>query len=108
MIWRVLAALAALAGLGLGGLWFLGSSLALGLAECPPEAQSGLCAPRHEDLLTALEMALVIGGTIVAVAGGLLSAHSRRPHRLVAPAVVLVVLSFCADLILAGHELPAG
>jgi hypothetical protein len=105
VIWRVLAALG---GLVLGGLWFLGSGLALGLAECPPEARSGLCAPRHEDLLAALEIALVIGGTIVALAGGLLSARTGRPHWLLGAVAVLGVLGLCSDVVLAGQEQPPG
>lgn len=105
MIWRVLAGLA---GLALGALWFVGSGLALGLRECPLENPSGLCAESHENLLAALEIAVVLGGTLVAVAGGALSARSGRPHWLVGALVVLGVLSFCGDLVSAGQELPPG
>jgi len=105
VIWRVLAALA---GLLLGGLWFFGSGFALGLAKCPPDTGSGLCAPWHEDLLAVIEAVLVISGTVVAVGGGLLSARTGRPHWLVAAVVVIGVLGLTADVVLAGQEQPPG
>jgi hypothetical protein len=105
VIWRVLAALA---GLLLGALWFFGSGLALGLAECPTDTGSGLCAPRHEDLLAVIEAALVLGGTVLAVGGGLLSAWTGRAYWLVAAVVVIGVLGLAADVVLAGQEQPPG
>jgi hypothetical protein len=99
-------ALATLAGLVLGALWFLGSGLALVSRSVRSEARSGLCAPRHEDLLAALEAALVIGGTVVAVAGGLLSAYRRRPHWLLGAMVAVAVLGSCSELVLAGQAPP--
>lgn len=103
---RAMPALLALCGLALGGLWWLGSGLALGLAECPPETTTGLCAPRHERLLTALEVALVLGGTLAAIAGGALAAYRRRPRWLLVAVIVLAMLGLCADLVLTDQEQP--
>jgi hypothetical protein len=100
-IWRVLAVLG---GLLLGAVWFIGSGLALGLAECPVEATAGLCAARHEDLLAALEAAIVLAGTIIAPAGGVLTARRGRLEWLACAVMILALLGFCADLLLAGQE----
>jgi len=103
---RATQATLALGGVVLGGLWWLGSGLALGLAECPPETTAGLCGPRHERLLTALEVALVLGGMLAAIAGGALAAYRRRPRWLLVAVIVLAVLGLCADLVLTGQEQP--
>lgn len=101
LIWR---GLAVMGGLLLGALWLVGSGLALGLRECPPEpTTAGLCEPRHETLLAALEAAIVLGGAIVPVAGGLFTAHRGRAQWLVGAVVVLGVLGLCADRVLVGQ-----
>ena len=60
--------------LALGGLVRApsGSSAAAwpGPRGLPYNARSGLCAPRREDLLTAIEIALVLRSTGIAVAVG--------------------------------------
>ena len=99
--------LAVLGGLLLGALWLIGSGLALGLRECPLEpTTSGLCESRHATLLAALEAAIVLTGTVIPVAGGLLTAHRGRPGWLLGAVVLLAVLGFCADLVLAGQLQP--
>jgi hypothetical protein len=104
-IWRTLAVLG---GLVLAALWFFGSGLLLGLRECPGEGGSGLCAPGHEDLLAALEVTIVLSGTMISLAGGVLSAVTRRPHWLAGAVVLLGVLGLCGDVIAAGQEQPPG
>lgn len=102
--WRVLAVLG---GLLLGALWLVGSGLALGLRECPPEpTTAGLCESHHATLLAALEAAIVLVGAAVSVAGGLFTAHRGRPGWLLGAVVILAVLGLCADLVLVGQVQP--
>jgi hypothetical protein len=102
-IWRMLAVLG---GLILAALWCFGSGLLLGLRECPVEGGSGLCAPGHEDLLAALEVAIVMSGTMISLAGGVLSALTRRPQWLAGAVVLLGGLGLCGEVVAAGQEPP--
>ena len=105
LIWRLLAVMG---GLLLGALWLIGSGLALGLRECPPDATTaGLCEARHATLLAALEAAIVLGGAVVC--------RMRWPvHRAPRPPGVAAsgpspssgVLGLCADRVLVGQVPP--
>lgn len=105
LVWR---ALAVLTGLLLGAVWFVGSGLALGLAECAPQTLSALCDPRREHLLAALEAAIILAGTIIAPLCGVLAARRGRPEWLIGAVALLGALSLCADLVLADQAQPPG
>ena len=95
-------ALLALGGPGLGALWCFAGGLALGLAECPDNARSGLCAPARGPGERSRSRSS--SAARVWPSRWLLSARNRRPYWLLGAVVVLGVAGLCTVGVLADQE----
>lgn len=96
-------ALAFVVGFVVSGLWYLGSAIMLGWTRCLSAETSSFCAA-HAEWLDTIEPALILTGTVVAFAGGVLTAITGRRRWLAGALALMLVLTLCAAVVLGVQE----